>query len=493
MSVTLHLGDCLTILPTLEANSVDSIVTDPPYGLSKEPDIVEVLTHWLAGDDYKHTGGGFMGKSWDSFVPGPAIWKECYRVLKPGGYLLSFASTRTFDLMAIALRLAGFEQHPFLAWVFGSGFPKASNLGKMLDKMAGAEREVIQTIRKTPSAASENMNEGWTRPWAENHPKTMDITAPATPEAEQWDGWFYGKQSLKPAMEPILMFQKPAQKGLNMAQNVLTWGTGAVNVDGCRVGTNGDNYGRSAARKDGTVNKGEYFTGTVCGVHGHDIADYANPQGRWPANVILSYPEDEYDEAGNLLPNPGRDEVVGMFPETTSGSRKGPNPNATNALADAYAGGWKQTGGACEGSTGSAARFFYCAKASKRDRDEGCEGLEAREAASTSNGGKPGKVMTVGAASLNGTPKSPPPSRNFHPCVKPTSLMRYLVRLVTPPGGTVLDPFMGSGSTGKGAMLEGFNFIGVEMEAEYLEIARRRIEHARREAQAAQPLLLAAD
>ena len=356
-------GDCLEKMAGLQENSVDAIVTDPPYGLS------------------------FMGKKWDYDVPSVEVWRQCLRVLKPGGHLLAFAGTRTQHRMAVNIEDAGFEIREMLAWVYGSGFPKSLNVGKAIDKAAGAERKVVATVKKKPSASSD-CNEGWVRPWAEGK-TTMDITAPATPEAQQWDGW---GTALKPALEPITVARKPF-KG-TVAANVLKWSTGGLNIDGCRV-------------------EGK----------------------RWPANLL----------------HDGSDEVVELFPQTTSGGGD-KRTEPTGHKVD----------------KGSAARFFYCAKASKRDRNEGCEGLEEVQQDNTRKEGNPGGDNPRNRG-LN-------KRANHHPTVKPTDLMRYLCRLVTPPGGTVLDPFMGSGSTGKAAILEGFKFLGIEREAEYLAIAQARCQ-----------------
>ena len=381
MTELIH-GDCIEVLRSMPDCSVDAVVTDPPYGLS------------------------FMGKKWDYDVPSVEVWAECLRVLKPGGHLLAFAGTRTQHRMAVRIEDAGFEIRDMIAWVYGSGFPKSLDVSKAIDKAAGVEREVVGTVKKTPSASS-GCNEGWVRPWAEDK-TTMDITAPATDAAKQWQGW---GTALKPALEPITVARKPLIG--TVAENVLQHGTGAINVDGGRVGKREKEQFIGA--KNGTVNSyGNYF---------YEKSETPLPDGRWPANFI----HDGSEEANDLLKD--------------------------------------------------SARFFYCAKASKADRDAGCEGMQERESASTSNGGKAGKVMTVGAASLRGEPKAPPKSHNHHPTVKPTDLMRYLCRLVTPPNGVVLDPFMGSGSTGKAAALEGFNFIGIEREAEYVAIAQARINH----------------
>ena len=380
-------GDCLERLKELPDNSVDSIVTDPPYGLS------------------------FMGKKWDYDVPSVEVWAECLRVLKPGGHLLAFAGTRTQHRMAVRIEDAGFEIRDMIAWVYGSGFPKSLDVSKAIDKAAGAEREV-EGFRTLPyTAKPTSMNESLENHIDENGYIKVPITTPATPEAQQWSGW---GTALKPALEPITVARKPF-KG-TVAANVLAHGTGGINVDGCRVGMEAvvslKGLGQNANMND------DKWKG---------IGSRPAPTvsvGRWPANLI----------------HDGSDEVVGLFPSDKQGI---------------------------------ASRFFYVAKASKKDRDEGCEGLEAQSVVrmATQNGasGVPSKAMERFATV----------SRNHHPTVKPTALMRYLCRLVTQPGGVVLDPFMGSGSTGKAAILEGFRFIGIEREAEYVEIAKARIEAAK--------------
>lgn len=371
--VNLMLGDCLDNLKTLEDNSVDSIVTDPPYGLS------------------------FMGKKWDYEVPSVAIWEECLRVLKPGGHLLAFAGTRTQHRMAVNIEDAGFEIRDMIAWVYGSGFPKSHNISKAIDKMAGAEREVVGV-----GSAS--------RPNAKNHNVITrgdfsgDVfeTVPATSEAQQWDGW---GTALKPALEPITVARKPISEK-TVAGNVLKYGTGGLNIDESRVGTEG------ATTRSHQADYAESGWRT-----GHKIEKL--DAGRFPANLI----------------HDGSEEVVEL--------------------------------------AGESARFFYCAKASKKDRDEGLDQMEEKQFVQwqTGNGasGKPSS-MSEGRDTKR---------KNTHPTVKPTELMRYLVRLVTPKGGVVLDPFMGSGSTGKAVMLEGFNFLGMELDEDYMEIAKARIEAVR--------------
>lgn len=356
-------GDCRSVLAEVPDASVDAVVTDPPYGLSKAPDVAEVLGHWLTGDDYHHTGSGFMGKSWDSFVPGPAVWRECLRVLKPGGHLLCFAGTRTFDLMGISLRLAGFDIRDTIEWLHGEGFPKSTNVSKSIDKARG--------------------------------PAPGDA-------AKQWEGW---GTALKPAHEPIIMARKPLAG--TVAANVLALGTGAINIAASRVGL--DRVG-----------------------------------GRFPANLIFSHDQNCDDVCIKGCPVRTLDEQSGIRPGFAGGGTKGAGfrrryvgdetvPN-TDLPAQTY------------GDTGGASRFFYCAKTSKAERHAGL----------------------------------PAGSANSHPTVKPVALMRYLVDMVTQPGGVVLDPFMGSGSTGVAGVAGRFQFVGIDADAGYVEIARHRLVHAAR-------------
>ena len=389
----LYLGDCLEVLRTMPDCSVDSIVTDPPYGLS------------------------FMGKKWDYDVPSVEVWAECLRVLKPGGHLLAFAGTRTQHRMAVRIEDARFEIRDMIAWVYGSGFPKSLDVSKAIDKAAGAVRpDAIKGGHM--GAAGRSHGNDHINDDAMNIEKSIPANigkgaltrgTPQTEAARQWSGW---GTALKPALEPITVARKPLVG--TVAENVLKHGTGGINVDGCRVGTvAGDEplkweHGRGMGFH-GAEDRGPCAAGTS--------------PGRWPANLI----------------HDGSDEVVGLFPVTD----KAPLPreggfrgnDAQRGTVD-FKSGCKPTLPLVRGDSGSAARYFYCAKASKKDRGEG----------------------------------------NGHPTVKPTELMRYLCRLVTPPEGIVLDPFMGSGSTGKAALLEGFQFIGIERDAEYLEIAKARIK-----------------
>jgi hypothetical protein len=375
---TLHHGDCYEVMKSMPDNSVDSIVTDPPYEL------------------------GFMGKSWDStgIAYSAEMWAEALRVLKSGGHLLAFSGSRTYHRMAVAIEDAGFQIRDQIMWVYGSGFPKSHNL------------------------------------------------------KDDWQGW---GTALKPAHEPIVLARKPFSG--TVAQNVLAHGTGALNIDASRVSiAEGDEP--SAGSRTATFGTQETISG------GDGSGGWQPASGRFPANFI----------------HDGSDEVVALFPDS-----KGMATQKSGANINVYGGNALN-----ESSTtfpevrlgfndsGSAARFFYCAKANKRDRNEGLDGFEAKQ---TLGGGgltaeikEDGSYDTASAGGKYGSVKAV--SQNYHPTVKPTALMRYLVRLVTPPNGTVLDPFLGSGSTGKACMYEKFDFIGIEMTEEYLPIARARIEFA---------------
>jgi site-specific DNA-methyltransferase (adenine-specific) len=379
-----HIGSNLDVLPTLEDNSIDSSVTDPPYEL------------------------GFMGKKWDSsgIAYSVELWKECLRVLKPGGHLLSFGGTRTWHRVAVAIEDAGFEVRDSIAWMYGSGFPKSLNVGKSIEAKLTTGSAAKNGFHKLEGKRTGDEKIGMYATVAEHgfrshNPEQLgafDLEA-TTPEAQQWEGW---GTALKPAFEPIVVARKPLIG--TVAQNVLTHGTGALNVDGSRIGT-----GEGVVTFDRTKRKVEgntYDLGTVTGLR-------ESGQGRWPSNVIL----DEY--SAEIL-----DEQS------------------------------------------DASRFFYVAKASKRDRNEGLEGLPLRKSDQRSD-------VAAGLWAEMEAPK-----QNFHPTVKPTDLMRYLVKLVTPPNGTVLDPFTGSGSTGKAAILEGFRFVGIELTEDYIPIIEGRLKHA---------------
>lgn len=415
--VTLYCGDCVATMKTMPDNSVDSIVTDPPYGL------------------------GFMGKGWDATVPGVEVWIECLRILKPGGHLLAFAGTRTQHRMACAIEDAGFEIRDMIAWVYGSGFPKSLDVSKAIDKAAGAEREVVGIRKLTGTArikgqaafgATSGRSDDAYQDGSEIN-DTLNITAPATEAARQWQGW---GTALKPSLEPITMARKPLIG--TVAANVMEYGTGGINVDGCRVGTEeiewkprGESvtFGKTTfADRTGEVNK-----------------------GRWPANLILSHSPECICTGVKRVKGSGWAQSGSKASDNKSMSggnyARDPKPDA---FADSF--GYEtvesynciegcpvrlldeQSGEDCFGDTGGASRFFYTAKADKSERRQ-----------------------------------------SKHPTVKPLDLIRYLVRMVTPEGGVVLDPFLGSGTLCEAARAEHCLSIGIELDAAYCADAVERL------------------
>jgi len=384
----LHLGNCLDSLKGMLDNSVDSIVTDPPYGIS------------------------FMSKKWDYDVPSVEIWKECLRVLKPGGFLLSFSSTRTYHRMTINIEDAGFEIRDMICWTYSSGFPKSHNISASIDKKYGHPNRgrAIPTASSYQACDVDQDNKLTSNPVGPYEPKTD--------EAKQWQGW---GTALKPSQEPVTIARKPLDG--TVANNVLEWGTGGMNIDATRVPMSDEDYEKLSSGVERIREKGGTMGNSWKNSSDLSGANPVNPAGRWAANFI----------------HDGSQEVLELFPDVK----------------------------------GSAARFFYCPKASKKDKEEGLDNFEERIQAAT--------YGDIGP--MEGNPRKPNTGhiqriRNHHPTVKPTELMKYLCRLVTQPGGIVLDPFMGSGSTGKAAILEGFRFIGCELDEEYLAIAEARIKHA---------------
>jgi len=470
-------GDCREVMAKIDAESVDAIVCDPPYGLEfmgKDWDSFGGKHGWKTGAGFSKPGIGDRQTAWPSFtgasdqfgganptcaacggrargkkkcsceVPDwrvkgekpdrafgrqrqmlafqeamESVFLEALRVAKPGAHLLAFGGTRTYHRLACAIEDAGWEIRDCVMWVYGSGFPKSHDVSKAIDKAAGATREMRINERwadKYPNGPGGNLTgDGRSEHYGQAKRiigNPLMTSSAATDAAKQWVGW---GTALKPAWEPIIVARKPLVG--TVAENVLRYGTGGINVDGCRVAADWENDPSKRGFGYGVMKQGERgkFAERANGEWGHkDSVQWTPMQGRWPANLI----------------HDGSEEVVGLFPVTRSGGQ-----NVTSHSRPGFMGGWSGPG--CSGfhDSGSAARFFYCAKASKADRGDD----------------------------------------NRHPTVKPTALMRYLCRLVTPPGGVVLDPFTGSGSTGKGAVLEGFRFIGIEREAEYVEIAKARI------------------
>lgn len=394
-NVTVHQGDCVEVMRGMAENSVEAIVTDPPYDLTSNKrggsGVASVNLDTPYGRARIGTGngaGGFMGKAWDGtgIAFTVELWTEALRVLKPGGYLLSFGGTRTYHRMTCAIEDAGFEIRDCLVWLYGSGFPKSLDVSKGFDKKAGAEREVVGKMPNPGGTAPRlAMGNGWQ--------EAPDLTAPATDLAKQWQGF---GTALKPAHEPIVLARKPLIG--TVIQNLERYGTGALNIDGSRIGTAGEVV--HAPQSDPAKREG--VVGTDLGITNANVEDFraaqrasierTNTLGRWPANVLLD------EEAAAMLD-------------------------------------------AASGDSGGASRFFYTAKASRSDR----------------NGG----VLHKGDPST-------------HPTVKPTDLMRYLIKLVTPPGGTVLDPFAGSGSTLIAARSLGIQSIGIEREVEYVRLIEKR-------------------
>ena len=405
MSWEIRQGDCLEVLADLEPDSIDAIVTDPPYGL------------------------GFMGKAWDALPPGREWAGLCLRVLKPGGHMVAFGGSRTYHRLAVAVEDAGFEIRDQIMWLYGSGFPKSLDVSKAIDKAAGVEFEA------SPAEGVGFMGPegpGGYNPTRNHLRRTGDSTA----EAQKWQGW---GTALKPAHEPIVLARKPIVG--TVAGNVLEHGTGGLNVDGCRIGQ------RDARQLNRNVSIG-YGGSEPQGM----VLD--GGEGRWPANLILD------PEAGTIL-------------DEQSGESKTKRIESDCQMTPGT--GWSK-----HSDEGGASRFFYTAKASRAERNAGLENTEGKRIGAKGNG-MARTCLSCGASVLDGCDCPDrtfenPVRKNHHPTVKPIDVMRWLVRLVTPAGGTVLDPFTGSGTTGIAAALEGFNFVGVEREPEYRQIAVARME-----------------
>ena len=390
MNIKLVNADSLEFLKTIPNDCVDSVVCDPPYGLSqlKQKEFLKVLSEWASGNyTYTPKKKGFMGQNWDGFVPSPSLWIEVLRVLKPGGHALVFAGSRTQDLMGLSLRIAGFEIRDCIQWVYGSGFPKSYNIGKGVDKALGNEREVLGVKERGSVEEAIKKGVGYTAdPANQNNKKVFGYgTETITKGTSKWEGW---GTALKPAYEPILLVRKPLDG--TVVQNILEHEVGGINIDECRIGDiiqDTSKNGRSPDKHKSTV----YESGLKENFEGRITV------GRFPSNITFS-PQDREDCPIKLL-----DEQ---------------SPNAS--------------------------RFFYCAKASKAEKE-------------SNQVGEDGKRF------------------NIHPTVKPIKLMQYLVRLITPKGGAVVDPFMGSGTTGIACIKEGFDFLGIELNKEYFDIAEIRI------------------
>ena len=383
-------GDCLEVMRETPDNSIDAVVTDPPYGLS------------------------FMGKNWDHGIPGKAFWKEALRVAKPGAYLLAFGGTRTYHRLTCAIEDAGWEIRDCVGWLYGSGFPKSMDVAKAIDKASGYKGEVIGRKVVDIGMQGGNMHAGRSVNLQEREIREL------SDEAREWEGW---GTALKPAWEPVIMARKPLDG--TVANTVTTWGTGAINIDASRVPTNGESL-------SGGVHAGSAAEGWRRPFMEDEDSrreweskkkgrqEHATANGRFPANII----------------HDGSEEVLRIFPESKGQQADVRGTESSKPGKNCYGNYGNHNAFAKRGDSGSAARFFYCAKASKKERGEG----------------------------------------NDHPTVKPQALMRYLVRMITREGATVLDPFMGSGSTGLACLSENRSFIGIEREQDYCKIAKKRLE-----------------
>ena len=414
-SRVLH-GDCLDELKRLPDHSVDSIVTDPPYGLSTlRPDAVaDVITRWASGErDYMPQTRGFMGRSWDGFVPPPAVWDECLRVLKPGGHMAVFAGARTVDLMGISIRLAGFEIRDTLGWLYGSGFLKSINVGRAVEEVE-AKGNRVPTGGRDKGIISTELTDDERRfcDWIRDH-GGLTVQQQSREGDGPWAGW---GTALKPAIEPIILARKPLVHS-TVAANVLEHGTGAINTDACRVGSAARPIAKSTGEvaSQSTSMSGPNTRREVIG----------QVEGRFPANVII-------------------DEHAAAVIDQQSGTSKSRRAVLTSTPGGVYANGKglpSHTGVYGHDDEGGASRFFYCAKASKRERPTAPDGTK-------------------------------------HPTVKPLSLITWLLKLITPPGGVVLDPFGGSGTTAEAALLQCIPFVTIERDPAYIPLILSRLERS---------------
>ena len=461
----LHHGECLAVLRTLPDESVDSICTDPPYGLGLRPPTVEEILAYLNGADLKT--GDFMNKPWD--IPPLAVWKECFRILKPGGHLLAFAGTRTLDLMSIAIRIAGFENRDTIAahfgpsimqWVQSQGFPKSHSVDKGIDRKKGAKRKVTGTKR---GVGGENLNDivngrevrqttdeggkgvGAYGVGAKQVAVDIPITEPATPEAKQWEGW---GTALKPSWEPVLVFRKPLFEK-SVVDQVLATGTGAINIDGCRVGASADDPNHRPGVTETTDKASSMF-----GINSQRRGSLGS--GRWPANFLLVHGHDCKEVGTKKVKAP----IINRFNDGMKPFGDGAGHGYTSTQTGDLNGEEEIPIFECmegcpvkamENQSHGSSRFFaqfkpdppeapftYCSKATPAEKDVGAEVED-------------------------------------HPTVKPLQLMRYLVRLVTPRGGVVLDPYVGSGTTAVAAILEGMHYVAIEKHEAYIARAHLRI------------------
>ena len=417
------IGDCLELMKELPDNSIDSIVTDPPYGIN------------------------FMAKKWDYDVPTVEVWKECLRVLKPGGHIVVACGTRTQHRMAVNIEDAGFEIRDIITWLYGSGFPKSLNIGKAVDKLEGNDRELVGVSKSEKDFRDLGKNtkeiHGMDKLGVGVSCKRKEINI--TKGTTDWEGW---GTALKPAQELWTLARKPLSEK-TVALNVLKWGTGGINIDDCRVPLGDEKQPSGSAKR--VFAKNQFNEEKNYGDNKQTPAD-----GRFPANVI----------------HDGSEEVVNLFPSTKSGTgaiKKQSSKTLDGNSGSAYGSESRPEGEEMisYGDSGSAARFFYCAKASKAERNEGLQQLEHKQMDTSRKEGNPG--------GNNPRNRGVHKSQNFHPTVKPVKLMRYLIRLITPKGGILLDPYFGSGTTGVACIEEGIRFLGFELSEEYEPIIKGRL------------------
>jgi len=500
-------GDNVETLKNYPDNYFDSVVTDCPYGLGKEPNAQEMLKAWVDTGYLEVKGSGFMGKEWDSFVPQPLFWKEIYRVLKHGGHIVAFFGTRTYDWGCMAIRLGGFEIRDCIQWVYGSGFPKSHNVGKAIDKIQGNEREIIGEKNRGDVEKAKKKGVGYLADVANrNNVKQFGYgTETITKGSSEWEGW---GTALKPANEPIVLARKPLEKGLSIAENVLKWGTGGINIDATRIGFKNESDYKESTQK----NQHEDF-GTKPMTNNNVYGDYSmvepknyEPIGRFPSNFIMTHHEDceckgtkkvksdghhsykisddggllklglkQKEDEGNKYAENGQEEVENWdchedcpvkILDEQSGVSKSSMSERGNIVNNKIFGKYNEQDDTIRGHTdkGGASRFFYVAKASQWERNYGLDEFEEKQ------------IFGDKGETFVGLSDSKKPSKNSHPTIKPIKLMQYLVRLVTPTNGIVLDPFAGSGTTGIACKIDGFEFVGLELSEEFTKISNKRIE-----------------
>jgi DNA modification methylase len=589
-------GDNIELLKKYPDNYFDAVVTDPPYGLGKEPNAEELMKDWVEKGYHEISGKGFMGKEWDAFIPQPIFWKEVFRVLKHGGHVLSFFGTRTYDWGVMSMRFAGFEVRDCIQWLYGSGFPKSHNISKAIDKKPNLEKVKdwkrwleLQINNSIKSQKDINLECGFNAIgyarydsndyWATNRPtlekwekmkfsigidtnewdficdsnadergyieSTSGLAGGSgntvgsftgkelsnnsiSPKAKQWDGW---GTALKPANEPIVLARKPLEKGLSIAENILKWGVGGINIDASRIGFNeydkGDYINKRLGYKNGFEHKQlngkdeSSVLGKLDYNEGKETKIFDN-QGRFPANIILTHHEDceckgtkkvksdghhsykrnggdfingipTQGDEGNKYAENGQEEVEDWdchedcpirILDEQSGVSKSSNAKRTRNTLGSF--GMPNDTTPEYSDKGGASRFFYVAKASKAERSKGLDDFEEKPLAFSNQAKaelKRGNLEFNGNGIIGegivGHGNKVNMLKNFHPTVKPIKLMQYLVKMITPPNGIVLDPFCGSGTTGVACKLDGFQFVGLEQDPEYSKIADARIKNTK--------------